>query len=171
MKIAIGSKNPAKIHAVQDTLIREGFNFVSLDVDSKVSDQPFTDEETILGANNRALAALEETGSLLAIGLEGGVVETSGGMILCSWGVLVHSDGRKWIAGGARIPLPEEIRARLLKGEELGPLMAEYTGKKDIRKNQGAIGVFTGGMVSRKEMFSHIVKLLYGQYKGDSLTN
>lgn len=165
MRFAIGTKNPAKVHAVQDSLIREGLTFVTVDVDSGVSPQPFSDEETILGAKNRALAALTKTNSTLAIGLEGGVHETGNGLMLCNWGVLVHEHGQQWIAGGARIPLPDEVSKLLYEGQELGPIMAQYTGQNDVRKKQGAIGVFSYGYVSRKDMFSHVVRLLYGQYK------
>jgi inosine/xanthosine triphosphatase len=37
--------------------------------------------------------------------------------------------------------------------------------KEDVRKNKGAIGVFTNGQISRAEMFSHIMRLLIGQYE------
>ena len=39
---------------------------------SGVSPQPFSDEETIQGAINRARAAVKETGADIGIGLEGG---------------------------------------------------------------------------------------------------
>ncbi|WP_370621812.1 DUF84 family protein [Bacillus sp. JCM 19034] len=78
MIVAIGSKNPAKVHAVQTTLIHERLQFVTVSAESNVSSQPFSDEETILGARNRALNSFKKLNSLnLAFGLEGGVVETS----------------------------------------------------------------------------------------------
>jgi non-canonical (house-cleaning) NTP pyrophosphatase len=59
MKIIIGSKNPAKITAVKNAFPGE-FEMISLDIPSGVNDQPFSDEETIKGAVNRATKALEE---------------------------------------------------------------------------------------------------------------
>ncbi|WP_370621813.1 DUF84 family protein [Bacillus sp. JCM 19034] len=85
--------------------------------------------------------------------------------MICNWGVLIHEDGREWVAGGARILLPDTIAQELRSGKELGDVMAEYVGDTDIRSKQGAVGVFSHGLVNRKEMFSHIVKLLYGQYQ------
>ena len=41
--------------------------------------------------------------------------------------------------------------------------MDDYTNMENIRHNQGAIGIFTEGLIDRKEMFEHIVKLLVGQ--------
>ncbi|MCK0471278.1 DUF84 family protein [Halalkalibacter sp. APA_J-10(15)] len=165
MIVAIGSKNPAKVHAVQATLIQEEIRFIPIAAKSSVDSQPFSDEETILGARNRAKdALLQLSTSTMAFGLEGGVIETRFGLMLCNWGVLLHQDGREWIAGGARIPLPEDISNQLRTGQELGNVMAEYVGDREVRKKQGAIGVFSHGFVDRKEMFSHIVKLLYGQY-------
>mmetsp|Transcript_15146 Transcript_15146/g.23568 ORF Transcript_15146/g.23568 Transcript_15146/m.23568 type:complete len:233 (+) Transcript_15146:66-764(+) len=89
LSIAVGSKNPAKIRAVQDALEKallqnnnnakikldlEGF-----DVSSGVDDQPMSDEETKRGAVNRTKAAFEEYVKKhqhephFAVGLEGGL--------------------------------------------------------------------------------------------------
>jgi inosine/xanthosine triphosphatase len=166
MKIIIGSKNPAKIAAVKQTFTFRDAEFIAVNVPSGVRDQPFSDEETITGAVNRAKQALREGDGDLGIGLEGGVQDTPFGLFLCNWGALVaNSDDPPIIAGGARILLPEEIAERLRAGEELGPVMDDFTKKKNIRKNEGAIGVFTNGMVNRSEMFSHVTKLLLGQYE------
>ncbi|MDT8859351.1 DUF84 family protein [Alkalihalobacillus sp. MEB130] len=164
MRVAIGTKNPAKVHAVQDTLIREGHSFVSVSVESGVSPQPFSDMETLEGAKNRAKKALAITDADLSFGLEGGVQESETGLLLCNWGVLLHKDGGEWLASGAKFPLPSYVADRLRQGEELGVVMADVTGNLDIRKKEGAIGIYTGGWVSRKELFAHLVRLLYGQY-------
>ncbi len=164
MKIIIGSKNPAKINAVKQVFTKKEYTFEAVDVSSEVSDQPFSDEETIKGAVNRAQQALIQGKGQIGIGLEGGVEETAYGLFLCNWGALVTEGIPPIIAGGARILLPEEVAKRLRLGEELGPVMDKYTEKHDIRKNEGAIGIFTAGVIQRADMFSHIVQLLLGQY-------
>lgn len=165
MKIVIGTKNPAKIEAVKTVFQPYQPEILSLNIPSGVSEQPFSDEETISGAVNRALGALESGKGDIGIGLEGGVQQHGNKLFLCNWGALVVSGQEPFIAGGARIPLPEEIALRLHKGEELGPVMDEYTEKKDIRKHEGAVGIFSNGWIDRKEMFIHVMKLLTGQYE------
>ncbi len=164
MKIIIGSKNPAKITAVKNSFSHED-EFVALDIPSGVNEQPFSDEETIKGAINRAVGALKQGNGDIGIGLEGGVQETSYGLFICNWGALASNEGEPIIAGGARIPLPEEVAIRLRAGEELGPVMEDYAKKKNVRKQEGAVGIFTNGMVNRSEMFTHVMHLLVGQYK------
>lgn len=164
MKIIIGSKNPAKVSAVQGVFQHEQTEFMTIDVPSGVREQPFSDEETINGAMNRAYNALKEGTGDIGIGLEGGVQQTEHGLFLCNWGVLAEEGKPPIIAGGARILLPNEIAERLLAGEELGPVMEEFTNKADIRSKEGAIGIFTSGYMSRSDMFTHVVKLLAGQY-------
>ena len=164
LKIIIGSKNPAKISAVKNAFLNEETEFISIDVPSGVSDQPFTDEETIRGAINRAVEALKQGKGDFAIGLEGGVQETSHGMLICNWGALASGDFDPIIAGGARILLPEEIAQRLRGGEELGPVMEIYAKQKNVRKHEGAVGIFTNGLINRVDMFTHLTKLLAGQY-------
>ncbi|AZU63640.1 DUF84 family protein [Neobacillus mesonae] len=164
MKVIIGSKNPAKIAAVKNSFSEQQIEFSSLDIPSGVSGQPFSDEETIKGAINRAAGALREGNGDIGIGLEGGVQETSQGLFICNWGALAAKGMEPIIAGGSRILLPEEVAARLRAGEELGPVMEEYAKKKNVSKQEGAIGVFTNCMVNRAEMFTHVMNLLIGQY-------
>jgi inosine/xanthosine triphosphatase len=165
MKVAIGTLNPAKVQAVKSVFSSKAYVFVETDVPSDVAEQPFSDEETLKGAINRAKNALEKENADIGIGLEGGVVQTNQGLWLCNWGALVARNGMIVTAGGARIPLPKEVTEGVMSGKELGDVMDRYTGKKDVRKNEGAIGIFTNGFVNRTEMFSHVVKLLAGQYE------
>jgi inosine/xanthosine triphosphatase len=164
-KIAIGTTNPAKIAAVQAVFSHEHYLFVPTTVSSDVAAQPFSDEETRLGAVNRAKNALAKEQADIGIGLEGGVVKTNDGLWVCNWGALVDRNGIVVSAGGARIPLPAEVAEGVMSGRELGDVMDEYTGKRNIRKKEGAIGIFTNGYVNRTDMFIHIVKLLAGQYE------
>lgn len=165
MIIAVGSKNPAKVEAVTNVMGDSIYKIVAVDAPSDVSEQPFSDEETITGAINRAKASMLEMKSDVGIGLEGGVVETPFGLYLCNWGALVTKAGEPIVAGGSRIALPIEIANRLKNGEELGPVMDDYTKQKNIRKKEGAIGVFTNDRVSRIAMFEHIVEMLIGQFE------
>jgi inosine/xanthosine triphosphatase len=165
MKIIIGSKNPAKIDAVKQVFSMKDFEFITMNVSSGVSEQPFSDEETVNGAINRATQALVQGDGQIGIGLEGGVQETPFGLFLCNWGALVTSQAEApIIAGGARILLPDTIAVELRNGAELGPTMDDFTKKQNIGKGKGAIGIFTAGVVNRAEMFSHVTSLLYGQY-------
>jgi inosine/xanthosine triphosphatase len=162
---AIASKNPAKVNAVSAVLTELGFDFElqPIDAASGVSAQPFSMEETRLGAVNRSQLAVQ-AGADLAIGLEGGVFDMEGTLFLCNWGALATKEGKLFTAAGAQIPLPTEIADRLRKGAELGPVMDEYTNEKGIRHHKGAIGILTAGLINREEMFQHVVKLLVGQY-------
>jgi len=165
MRISVGSKNPAKLAAVQNVFNVYSCEVLSVDVPSGVRAQPLSDEETIKGAMNRAQLALNERKADIGIGLEGGVHQTVHGLFLCNWGVLQGKGVEPVIAGGARISLPHEISERLLAGEELGPVMDEYAKKQNVSKKEGAIGVFTNGVVDRTAMFSHVMQLLLGQYE------
>lgn len=163
LNIVIGSKNPTKILAVTDVFLNA--DVTSLDAESGVSPQPFSDEETKQGAINRAKRCAESKSDTFGIGLEGGVMYVDDQLYLCNWGALVTPDGRIITGSGARILLPVEIEAGLKEGKELGDLMDGYARRKEVRKKEGAIGIFTNDLVSRKEMFSHVVKLLRGQWE------
>lgn len=165
MKIIVGSTNPAKISAVEQLAVKYNGIIVAVEADSGISAQPFSDEETIEGAINRASSALKIGEGAIGIGLEGGVEETAYGLVLCNWGALCETGKPPIIAGGARILLPEEIAEDLRQGKELGPVMEAHTNKQNVRKKEGAVGIFSNGFVSRGEMFGHVAKLLFGQYE------
>ncbi|MET3658769.1 MULTISPECIES: DUF84 family protein [Sporosarcina] len=167
MEFMIGSTNPAKVKAVKAVL---AIHFpqaliAETDVGSGVSDQPFSDDETRLGAINRALRAAGKGASAIGIGLEGGVRILEGQMYLCNWGALTLPDGTRFTAGGAQIPLPKEIADELMTGKELGPVVDTYFKSSGIRMKEGAIGMLTANAVKRDELFVHILQLLVGQYK------
>lgn len=88
LRIAVGSKNPSKIAAVQQAFARAVNNnkeqqlvldIQGFSVASGVPDQPFGDVETCLGGKNRAVAAFKAykaaTGEYphFSIGMEGGL--------------------------------------------------------------------------------------------------
>ncbi|WP_033542274.1 DUF84 family protein [Planococcus sp. CAU13] len=166
MKIAVASKNPAKIRAVSEACAELNLNVevIAAETESGVAAQPFSLSETRLGAVNRATAALA-AGADLAIGLEGGVYELEGILYLCNWGAMATADGAIFTAAGAQIPLPETIAEQLRAGRELGPVMDDFANETGVRKHIGAIGILTAGGVDRGEMFGHVVKLLIGQFQ------
>jgi inosine/xanthosine triphosphatase len=163
--IAIGTTNQAKVAAVRNVFASDRYTLIPTNVPSGVSAQPLSDAETRQGAINRAKRALEKERADIGIGLEGGVMEIGEELWLCNWGALVDRNGIVITAGGARIPLPVEVAEGIRDGRELGDVMAEYTGNRNIRHHEGAIGIFTNGYVDRAGMFGHIVQLLAGQYE------
>lgn len=160
--VIIGSKNPTKVEAVRNVFSE--FEVSSLEVPSNVSVQPFSDEETRIGAINRAKACAAGRAGSIGIGLEGGVMYVDDTLFLCNWGALATEDGELFTASGARIALPKEIENGLKTAGELSIVMDAYTKKENVRSHEGAIGIFTNNLVSRENMFTHVVQLLKGQF-------
>lgn len=156
MKIALGSKNPAKIAAVQAVFERVWSNakVVGVGVRSGVSDMPMSDRECLAGARNRAKAAQEVSQADFGVGLEGGVDETPAGLMLVGWVVIVDSSGREGVSSTARLPLPDHIANRVRAGEELGPVMDDLLGETKSNHRGGAIGSLTAGLIPRSHTFA-----------------
>lgn len=167
MNIIVGSNNKAKVNAVRSVFSNE--IVIGHAVPSLVSAQPFSDTETKKGAINRATQCASLEPNVVGIGLEGGVMYMEKELYLCNWGALVTDDKQLYTASGARIRLSKEITKGLENGEELGNLIDDYIQKKNVRNYEGTIGIFTNGLISRKEMFSHVVTLLKGQWEYDKL--
>ena len=156
MIIAVGSTNPAKVGAVRDVVKRvwPEVELCPVAVPAGVRAMPMSDAECLDGARNRALAALKATAADLAVGLEGGVNDEPDGLMLLGWVVVVDGNGREGVGGGARLPLPVHIADRVTAGEELGPIMDEILGQRNVKKKGGAVGALTNGLVLRRETFA-----------------
>jgi non-canonical (house-cleaning) NTP pyrophosphatase len=68
--------------------------------------------------------------------------------------VAVDGQGREGVGGGARLPLPSSIARRVLAGAELGPVMDEILGQKNVKQKGGAVGALTAGLVLREDTFA-----------------
>lgn len=159
MLIAIGSISPVKLQAVKNVCLRvwPKTNFVSLEIKSKVAEQPIGRTETIRGAIFRAKKALRKTKADLGVGLEGGVVKIRGEWYNQAWCAMVDKKGRISLGSGVIMSLPPKVTERILKGEELGPIMDKLYQKKDVKKHEGATGILTQGLVNRTEAYEHLV--------------
>lgn len=155
MKIAVGSRNPVKVAAVEKVVRRVWPEAVvePVGVSSGVSEMPMSDDEAIRGASNRARAALEAANAVLGFGLEGSAADTEHGMFMKGWTAVAHRDGRLGIGGGGAVLLPERVARELRNGRELGPVIDEVIGGHNTKQKQGTTGVLTNGLLDRTAAF------------------
>lgn len=182
MKFIIASKNPVKINAVA-LAIKEHFpdqTISSFEVDSGVSAQPMTDEETRTGALNRARAVralakkqaiIEDDEQYLCIGLEGGVfhpsfIEDERELWSTVWAVALDEKGKTYFSNGARFPIPAFLSELILAGGEMGPSLGALLENPDLKKQEGMIGYITKNFTNRTKEYESIVKVAIGIWYG-----
>jgi inosine/xanthosine triphosphatase len=151
MKIAIGSTNPVKYNATRLAFEKVHhnvlFQFTCLEVKSGVPEQPFG-EQTITGAKNRALAAIEVVKADFGVGLEGGIEQTKDGYFNRPWCAIVDAEKNFSLASGASVPIPDKI-IKIIKntGCELGEAVDQVSGKKNTKQNEGFVGFLTDSAI------------------------
>ena len=157
MKVAIGSKNPVKIQAVKNAFSKyfSDAEFEDLEVESGVSNQPFH-EEVEKGALNRAKNAFKNVNCDYAVGLEGGVAELYAKHYVTSYVAITNGLETRGAYSGM-LECPEFVLKKLKSGMELGEVMDEHTGRKDTKKAEGMIGIFSKGVITREESFTKAV--------------
>ena len=155
MKIAVGSKNPVKIKAVENAFKRfwNDVAVVGLEVNHGTSRQPSSQEEAILGATKRAQLALEQTNSDYGVGLEGNTFDSEHGMFLDGWVVIVNKHVEKGIANSGSLMMPEKIAKEVRKGKEVGPASDAHFGTHNIKQKEGTVGMLTNNAITRTEAF------------------
>lgn len=157
--VGVGSGNPVKLAAALAVLERvaPSARVEAVSVVSSVRDQPFGDDETIRGALARARAARDAASAQLGIGIEGGVVESAGGMRTCAWAAVVDGLGHEGVGGSLAMPLPDGVAKLVRGGLELGAAMDRLTGEHNTKQRQGAVGILTAGLVDRQAAYEVIL--------------
>jgi inosine/xanthosine triphosphatase len=150
MKIIVGSESPPKIEATREAfgLYFGDVNVEGISVNSGVGKQPIGFRETFKGAYERAInvwkiCRSKEKYPEYYVGIEGGAVKIND-----SW----FSFGAICITNSIDVSMGN-IGERLSKGEELGDLIDEITGKKDSKREGGATEFFTKGRLDRRGFY------------------
>lgn len=137
-------------------------NVVARRVETSVPAMPLTDWQLMQGARERALAARDSLQSRrleadLYVGLEGGFhsvsIEGEWHTFLRGWAYA--TDGDRGAFGAApSISVPHHIVKGVVEGRrELGMVIDEVAGGRDIRSKQGAWGVLSRDLVTRSMSF------------------
>jgi inosine/xanthosine triphosphatase len=168
--VALGSDRAAKIMAVRGSIARIAAidsawaetKLVARAVETNAPAMPLTDWELMQGARERAMAVCEllrkqKLEADLYVGLEGGFHSIS---VDGEWHTFLR--GWAYVANGERgsfgatpsISVPEAIRKDVIEGKrELGIVIDEVAGARDVRSRQGAWGIFSRDLITRSLSF------------------
>jgi len=169
-RIALGSDRAAKIMAVRASIARvaeidaawRDVSVVARPVKTDTPAMPLTDWELMSGARQRALAVREmlidqnlETD--LYVGLEGGFhsisVEGEWHTFLRGWAFVTDGE-RNSFGMSPSIGVPPAIVKNVIEGKrELGLVIDEVAGSRDVRSRQGAWGVLSRDLLTRSMSF------------------
>lgn len=153
MKVAIGSSNPAKISAVKDAfklfLPDIGFEFITIEVDSGIADQPMSDHETYQGARQRANQAIEQARADYGVGIEGGLQKVGQHWVVGNLAVVIDKSGKEGFGISTRISVPANIMKHVHEDKNLSHATQLEHGIHDIGKKEGILGMFSKGLITR----------------------
>ncbi|ETX11500.1 xanthosine triphosphatase [Marinomonas ushuaiensis DSM 15871] len=166
IRIIVGSTNPVKVNSAKNafsaafpdhTIRCEGFS-----ASSGVADQPMTEHETRLGAQNRVRYCAQQytkTADYL-VAMEGGVDEFEEGAVTFAYVAIINCKNNTLMTGrSANLPLPNKVFKRLKNGEELGLVMDDLFNTSNIRQKGGAIGLLTNHNATRESIYTQALIL------------
>ena len=159
--VVIASENPVKVRAVQVGFTRmfpdQEIEYLTVSVDSGVSNQPNTDEETLQGACNRSANAMTKIPQAdFWVGVEGGIEDFGEEMTAFAW-IVVRSSH---ILGKGRTGaffLPRAVARLVKQGLELGEADDLVFGRSNSKQENGAIGLLTGNVIDRAQLYEQAV--------------
>lgn len=175
-KIVVASTNPTKIraalHGFQAMFANEAVELVTMSVPSGVSAQPLSDAETLLGATQRAQAA--RTAYPQAdywFGIEGGIEAIGDEMIAFAW-VVVQAVSSPTLSGRGKTGcffLPPAVVELVKAGKELGEADDLIFQRVNSKREDGAVGLLTGQVMDRAELYRSAVILALIPFRNPSL--
>jgi inosine/xanthosine triphosphatase len=167
--LVVASKNPVKARAAAGGFRRmfpgEEIELRTVSVESGVAHQPMSEAETLTGAENRARAAAAlEPEADYWVGIEGGIEDLAAGMLAYAW-VVVLSAGPTGKGRTGGFLLPEAVARLVRSGRELGDANDEVFGRQNSKQQEGAIGLLTGKVMDRTELYEHAMVLALAPVK------
>lgn len=166
MRVVVASKNPVKLAAVEAAFTAvfasagAAIDIAGVSVESGVSEQPLTDDETLTGASNRANHARSaEPEADYWVGLEGGLEQKNDTLEAFGWMVVLGKDGREGRSRTATFTLPEQVRQLIEKGYELGEADDIVFKRKNSKQENGAVGILTDNQVTRASYYEQALVL------------
>jgi inosine/xanthosine triphosphatase len=149
--------NPVKIEATHEAFVKvfgDGVSIKAKPIESHVSDQPITSDETFTGASNRVNNAIKAFPNYdYWIGIEAGVEKYDNMLASFTWVVVKSRDNRIGSAKSQTYFLPKKVSDQINKGKELGEAVDTVFNKKNSKQNNGAIGILTNNLMNRKSIY------------------
>ena len=159
MKILAGTLNPIKIKAIEESFGKfyEDVEVLGVETESNVSKQPIN-EEVYKGAENRAENLIlinnsEDYRADFFIGIEGGIEQKMGKWFSFGCMCIIDKTGNKFFGFIAQYQFPHRVVNDLLQGLELGDVIDKLAAEKNSKQKLGAVGYFTNGILTRKELY------------------
>ncbi|SEG24935.1 inosine/xanthosine triphosphatase [Algoriphagus boritolerans] len=161
--VLVGSKNPVKISCTEDAFTRafnKSFLVEGINAASGVSAQPMGDQETLLGAKNRARNSREVFPEAnYWVGIEGGLDEDEAGMFAFAWIYILDSEGRSSQSKTGTFYIPAAVAKLVKEGMELGAADDTIFNQENSKQQGGSVGLLTHGIVDRNEYYRQAIIL------------
>jgi inosine/xanthosine triphosphatase len=158
VNIVVASGNPVKIDATKrafETLFPDAtLEMTSVGVESGVSDQPTSDEETRRGARTRAANAnLAVPDADFWVGMEGGIEVIDRQLMAFAWMAVQGPSGDVSEARSVTLPLPPAVKELVDSGLELGDANDQVFATANSKQGGGAYGLLTNGLYTRESVY------------------
>lgn len=173
LRIIVGSKNPVKVGCTREAFSQafgKGGLVEGVDALSNIPSQPRSEEETLLGAKNRASHAKTLVPEAdYWVGIEGGVDEDSQGMYAFAWIYVLHCSGKSSQSKTGTFYLPPQVVALIREGMELGHADDLVFQAQNSKQQGGSVGLLTQGIITREAYYQQAMVLALIPFLNDSL--
>ena len=173
LRVIVGSQNPVKVGCTREAFT-QAFGKVGVvegvDALSNIPAQPRTEEETLLGAQNRVSHAKTLVPEAdYWVGIEGGVDEDPQGMYAFAWIYVLHRSGKSSQSKTGTFYLPPPVVALIREGMELGHADDLVFQAQNSKQKGGSVGLLTQGIITREAYYQQAMVLALIPFLNESL--
>ncbi|MDD4761828.1 MAG: DUF84 family protein [Candidatus Pacebacteria bacterium] len=170
MKILIGTASLGKLSIIEKCLERSKVDFIILpfEVESRISDQPLNEKETIRGSINRALNAINKHNNDfdLSLGLEAGLEQVNKIYHLVCVVSIIDKDKNEYTGISKKIPLPKKVSKEIENNGQFSEAIREF--EKNEKTESSDIKNLVNELINRTESFSEAFNIAFMKYKNRS---
>lgn len=157
MDILIGSKNPIKIQGVTkafEDVFSVSINPEEQNIESGISNQPLSIEETITGAKNRAENLAKNYNNYeYYVGVEAGMYKLCNEHFSITWVYIINRSGNIGIGSSTSLMvIPKVYKGVFEDQKEMGDVLDALHNRKNMKQSEGYVGIMTNNVYTRKRV-------------------
>jgi len=160
--VAVGSRNPNKVMAVEIAFRLMGFraNVIAVEPPKDLPPEPMGFDEILNGALTRANYALVSTPNAeFGVGIEAGIIKLGkiNAYLDVTMAVIADRYGETTVGLSPAFMVPRKFAEEVLRGRELNDVAEQYYGVVNIGRRYGLIGAVTRHFIERLDLNTEAV--------------
>ena len=170
--VGIHGSNPVKLQGAKVLEDISPCRVLNVEADFEFPSQPWGYGQTEEGAQLRAKAVLDKVKwASFGVGIESGLIDAGERLNVFSSCYILSSSGDSGAAQSATFQLPPDLAQMVREGYTLGKAIDRTLNRRNVKQQEGTVGVLTHNLITRTHLYRDLVTLAYTPFMNPDLYN